>query len=85
VSYVESIDEEWRVLDLPASSSDEPSKLLLDRLRAVIRLILESAEVASVALPVDHFQYRFGTRGADQFVFKVRRAHVETEVLHFSA
>jgi hypothetical protein len=80
---VQRVDEQTRVSDLPpAAAAHEASKLLLVGPSLPRRLLLESAEGGKVPLSLDDLFHGGSAERADQLVFQVRDAHVETESFH---
>jgi len=83
---IQRVDEQARVLDLPAAAgAHEAPKLLLIGPSLLRRLLLEGAERSKLTLSVDDPFHAGGTEGADQLVFQVCDAHVETEWFHVGA
>jgi hypothetical protein len=83
---VERLDEETRVADLPAATAaHEAPKLLLVGPSLPRRLLLEGAEGSKVSLGVNDLFHGGGTESADQLVFQVCDAHVETQSFHVDA
>src|SRR5919108_4386118 len=83
---VKRVDEEPRVFDLPAAAGTHAAmKLLLDRASSLRGLLLERPERAELALRVEDRFDRGGTESANELVFEVPVAHVETEPLHVGA
>src|ERR1700746_552685 len=71
---------------LPAGpGSHEPVQLLSEALPLLRGLLLESAEWPQLALSPDDLLDRGVTKSADQFVFQVGGAHVESKRLHIGA
>src|SRR5712691_243671 len=80
---IQRVDEQGRVLDLPAAAgAHEAPKLRLLASSLLRRLLLEGAERSKLTLRVDDLFYGGGTEGADQLVLQVCDAHVETEPFH---
>jgi hypothetical protein len=85
-SEVESLDEQARVLDLPArAASHEAAKLLLSRASLPLRLLLEGAERADVAVSRENVFDRGDAEGPNQLGLEIGLAHVEAEFFHFGA
>jgi hypothetical protein len=83
---IQRVDEQGRVLDLPAAAAaHEAPKLLLIRPFLPRGLLLEGAEGSQVALRVNDLFHGGGTESADQLVLQVCDAHVETESFHVGA
>src|SRR5436309_2889466 len=83
---IQLVDEQGRVLDLPAAAgAHEAPQLLLLGLSLLRRLLLEGAERSKVTLSIDELFHGGGTEGADQLVLQVCDADVETEWLHIGA
>jgi hypothetical protein len=80
---VKSAGENACVMALPAGpGSHEPVQLLSEALPLLRGLLLESAEWPELALSADDLLDHGMTESADQFVFQVGGAHVESERLH---
>jgi hypothetical protein len=83
---VQVIDKRLCVLALPAADgAHEAPQLLLDVPLLLGWLFLEDTECPQVALGVDDLLHGGGTERADQLLFQVGDAHVETERLHVGA
>jgi hypothetical protein len=83
---IQRADEQGRGLDLPATArAQESPELLLFGPSLPRGLLLEGAERFKVTLIVDDPFHGGSTEGADQLVFKVGDAHVETEPFHVAA
>ena len=86
IGEIQGVDEEARVLDLPAAAgAHEAPKVLLIGPSLLRRLLLEGAERSKLTMRIDDLFHGGGTEGADQLVLQVRDAHVETECLHVGA
>src|SRR6266496_3674341 len=83
---IKRIDEQTRIVDLPAAAAaHEAPKLLLVRPSSPRRLLLEGAERCKVSLSVNELFDGGGTESADQLVLQVGDAHVETKSFHIGA
>jgi hypothetical protein len=83
VGESEGVDEQTRVVDLPAAAAaHEAPKLLLSAPSLPRRLLLKGAEGSKVSLSVDDPFHGGSTKSADQLVLEVCDAHVETESFH---
>jgi len=77
---IQRVDEQPRVLDLPATAgAHEAPKLRLIRQSLLRRLLLQGAERPKLTLSVDDAFDGDGAEGADQFVLQVCDTHVETQ------
>ena len=80
VVEIERLDEVLRVADLaPAAAAHEAAELLLDRSALPLRLLLQRAEGAEVAVRFDDLLDRVDTERADQLFLKICIADVEAE------
>jgi methylase of polypeptide subunit release factors len=83
---IERFHEEARVADLaPTAAAHEASQLLLDRPSLPRRLLLQRAERCEITVSFNDPLHRSRTERADQFVFEVGDADIETQSLHFGA
>ncbi len=83
---IQRVDEQGRVLDLPAAAgAHEAPKLLLIGPSLLRRLFLEGAERSKLTLSVNDLFHGGSSEGADQLVLQVREAHIETDPLHIGA
>ena len=83
---IQRVDQQARVLDLPApAGAHETPKLLLIRASLVRSLLLQGAERSQLTLSGDDLFNGGGTEGADQLVLQVCDAHVETQLFHAGA
>jgi hypothetical protein len=83
---MQSVDEQARVSDLPASATThEAPKLLLSGPSLPRRLLLEGAERSKLTLGVEDLFHGGDTERADQLILQVCDAHIETERFHIGA
>jgi hypothetical protein len=83
---IQGVDEQARVLDLPAAAgAHEAPKLRFFGAIPLRRLPLEGAEDPELALGVDDVFHGSDTERADQLVLEVRDTDVEAEWFHGSA
>jgi hypothetical protein len=83
---LEGLDEVSRVADLPApAAAHEAPELLLQGPSSPRSLLLERAERAKVSVSLDDRFHRGGAESADQFLFEVCDARVETQSLQIGA
>ena len=83
---VERVDEQTRVVDLPAApAAHETPKLLLRLPTSPRRLLLERAERAKLSLTVNELFDGLGTESADELILQIGHAHVETESFQIGA
>lgn len=83
---IQRVDEQPGVVDLPAAAgAHEAPKLRLNGQPLLRRLLLQGAERSKLTLSVDHLFHGGGAEGADQLVFQICDAHVETEGFHIDA
>jgi len=86
VREIERLDEQTRVSDLPAAAAaHEAPKLLLIRSSLPRRLLLEGAEGSEVTLLGNELFHGGGTESADQLIFEICDAHIETQLFHLGA
>src|SRR6266542_3095658 len=80
---IKRIDEQTRIVDLPAAAAaHEAPKLLLVRPSSPRRLLLEGAERCKVSLSVNELFDGGRTESADQLVLQVGDAHEKTMSFH---
>src|SRR5437867_1813005 len=86
MAEVQRLDQQRRILDLPApAGAHEAPKLFQCGPPLLRRLLLERAERSKFTLIVDDLFNDRDTEGPDQLVLQVRDAHVEAESLHVGA
>ena len=83
---IQRLHEQARVADLsPAAAAHEAPELLLPGPSLPRRLLLESAEGSKLALSSNDLLHGGGAKSADQLVFQVLDANVETQPFHVGA
>ena len=86
LAEIERLDEQARVADLPAAAAAHPTlKLLLSRPSLPGGLLLQGAERSKVSLSLGDLLHGPRAEGADQLVFQIGDAHVETQPFHLGA
>jgi len=86
VAEIERLDEQSRVVDLPAAAgAHEAPKLGFGGQPSPGRLVLQSAKRSQVSLSADNPFDGGGSEGADQLILEICVAHVETEAFRVGA
>ena len=83
---IEGIDEQACVSDLPAAAAAHPApKLILSGFSLPRGLLLQGAEGSKVSVSVSDLLHSGSTKSANQLVFQICDAHVETQPFHAGA
>jgi hypothetical protein len=86
VAEIERVDEQARVLDLPAATcAHETPKLGFGGQSSPGGLVLQGAERSQLSIGIDNLFDGRGSKGADQLVLEVRVADVEAKAFRLGA